>query len=525
MSRLSGSRPTERETVGRGGIPTFAEAMASIGRHGRATALVDASGQVSFEDLAERSDRVARAFFAAGLNPRTVVGLIVSNSIELVVCYLACAKSGVVALPLPLRGTATEIARQLHDARAVGLIFGLEHQEAATEVCGDLPGFGQVTNVSLDSGAVQLFASCVGETDVSLESVRPGPKDAFAVMFTGGTTGPPKAAVQTQAAWGNCVRSVSSGWELCSSDRHLVVLPMMYVAWFSVAAHLYAGATTYIQSRWDPEEVLEVVGSKEVTTLNVVPTMLRDLIDAWSEQRFDVKHLRLLSVAGSVLPEEMYRQARTLFGPCVGSIYGLTETSGPVTFLHPQEVTGGRIQSAGRPGAGVDIAVLDSKGEPRYDGETGEVGLGGPQVTPGYMDRPKDNKSAFAGRWFLTGDIGRFDEDGFLYIVGRSKDLIKTGGFNVFPREVEEALYRHRDVAEVAVVGAPDPRWVESVTAVVVLRASAVASPESLLEHCRAELPGYKVPKTVCFWKALPRTANGKHDKRRILGMIAGEEP
>ena len=306
-------------------------------------------------------------------------------------------------------------------------------------------------------------------------------------------------------------------WGLTPEDRHVIVLPMSHVAWFTCAAHLHAGARVTVMPQWDPAAVLRTVAEERTTTLNMIPTMLGDLLGAVERAgETDLSSLRLLTVAGSSMPLEMFHRGRRAFGAIIGNIYGMTESSGPVTYLLPQDMREETILSGGRPGKYVELAVLGDDDRPTDGTEPGEIGLRGPQMTTGYLDRPEESAVALQGGWFHTGDIGYVDADGFVYIVDRKKDMIKSGGFNVYPKEVEEVLYRHPDVTEAAVIGLPDPRWIEAVHAVVVVREDAVVDTGALLEHCRGELSGYKVPKAIHLADSLPRTLVGKFDKRAL---------
>jgi acyl-CoA synthetase (AMP-forming)/AMP-acid ligase II len=232
-------------------------------------------------------------------------------------------------------------------------------------------------------------------------------------MYTGGTTGPSKAAVQTQRAWAACLLDTVAQLHYRADDRHVVVLPMTHAAWFTLGAHLLVGAKTHIMSRWDPSALLGLVEREQLTTLHMIPTLLTDLL------------------------------------------------------------------------ANPNLAECDLSSE---GGKLGEIALRGPQITSGYLNRPAETAEAFHGEWFRTGDVGYVGPDGFLYIVDRKKDMIKSGGFNVYPKEVEEVLYQHPAVREAAVVGVPDPKWMEAVVAAVVLEIEAPVTSADLVAYCRERL-------------------------------------
>lgn len=492
-------------------VSTLAAAFASLAARGDHTALIGVEGAVSYAALSARANRLANALIDAGVEPGDRFAFALSNCPRIIECYIACARSGIVAAPLSLRLTASEFAFQLRDCGAVGLLYG----EAASELVAE-------ARPELD------LAFLAGPDDTLLAHGRDGecgrapkPGDAYCIMYTGGTTGTSKATVQTQRSWAACVESVAEKWTLRPHDRHLVALPMSHVAWFSAAAQLYAGGTAILLDKWDPALALDLVERERVTTLNMIPTMLGDLIQAKSDGRpRDLSSLRQLTVAGSTMPEEMYRRARDAFGPIIGNIYGMTETSGPVTYALPTEMEGRRVRCVGRPAKSVELAILAEDGEAAC-GESGEIALRGPQVTPGYLNRPTETELAFRDGWFLTGDVGYVDPEGFVYVLDRSKDMIKSGGLNVYPREVEEVLYAHPDVVEAAVIGVADTKWIEAVHAVVVVRAASSVSESEIIAHCRAHLAGHKTPKAVHFREAIPRTPVGKFDKKKLRADYA----
>ena len=485
--------------------------MERLRERGSSTALVVGEREVSYAELAETSDRLANALLGLGIRRGERLAFAYPNGAEIVACYMACAKSGIVGVPLAKRLTPEEAEFELRDSGAVAVICPEEWERRMLEGRRDrLPALQRVIR---DEELAGLLAAA----DPEPPAAELDPDDPFCVMYTGGTTGTAKAAVQTQASWGACVETVVDVWQLTPEDRHVLVLPMTHVAWFTCAACLHAGARVTVMPEWDPEAVLRTVAEQRATTLNMIPTMLGDLLGAVERSGgADLSSLRLLTVAGSSMPLEMFNRARRAFGPIIGNIYGMTETSGPVTYLLPEHMREETILSGGRPGTYVELAVLGDDDQPTDGTEPGEIGLRGPQITTGYLDREEETAEALRGGWFHTGDIGYVDADGFVYIVDRKKDMIKSGGFNVYPKEVEEVLYRHPDVTEAAVIGLPDPRWIEAVHAVVVVREGSATGAGELIEHCRAELSGYKVPKAIHLADSLPRTLVGKFDKRAL---------
>jgi acyl-CoA synthetase (AMP-forming)/AMP-acid ligase II len=488
---------------------TIAAVTAGLRRFGRRPALVDAAGQVTeYADLVSASARLGNALFAEGLKPGDRFAFFLPNGRRIVECYLACATSGIVGVPLAARVTLDDMEHQLRDSGALVLVYDEKATAVIDAMRERIPALRTIGEESLSR-----LQAAVGD---ELPPTTARPDDPFCVMFTGGTTGVSKAAVLTQGGWACCVIDTVAQLDLQASDRHAVVLPMTHAAWFTLAAHLHVGAVTHLRVDWNPKSYLELVERERLTTLHMIPTLLGDLVEVIGEE--DVSSARLLTVAGSPMPIEMYRRARSVFGDILGNIYGLTEATGPVTYLLPGDMSDEKIRSGGRAGRFIEIDIRDVREDVQEaDGgpRVGEIALRGPQITPGYLNRPDETAAAFEDGWFCTGDVGYLDDDGFLFILDRKKDMIKSGGFNIYPKEIEEVLYRHPSVFEAAVIGLPDPRWIEVVTAVAAVSDPSIGAAE-LESHCREHLPAYKVPKAIHLLAALPRTDFGKFDKKQL---------
>jgi fatty-acyl-CoA synthase len=496
---------------------TLAQVMDGLSARGEAPALITPQGViVSYRSLSERADRLANELYELGLRRGQPFAFQLANGSRIVECYLACARSGLLGVPLSDRLTASDLAEQLSDSGATVLLYGAESAELVSllereERC---PG----VLISELAGAAPLdYESLLSRGSPSRPPVDPADADVLFVMYTGGSTGTSKAAMQTQESWGVAVHAAASQWALDEQDRHIITLPMDHVSWFTAAAILHVGGVVRIERRWDPDAVLELVERERITVLNVIPTMLGDLLERLDTgARRDLSSLRLITVGGSAMPVEMYRRAQSHFGSILACMYGMTETSGPVTYLLPHEMSLQRLRCVGRPHPDVELAILGDDGEPVVGEVAGEIALRGPQVSPGYLHHPQESAESFRGGWFLTGDVGIVDDEGFLFIVDRSKDMIKSGGFNVYPKEIEEVLYKHPDVNEAVVVGVADPRWIEAVHAVVSLKQGSTADEATLRDHCREWLPNYKVPKRVRIEQSLPRTSLGKLNKPAV---------
>ena len=472
--------------------------------------------RITYGELEAHSNRFAAALLGLGLKAGDLFAFLLPNSPEMLYIYIACARTGIVGLPLSQRISGSELAFQVKDSGAAALLYGRDFDALIAERYKELAGLSHLLD--------EDFIERVAESPARAQVVRLNAAEPFCVMYTGGTTGKSKAAVQSHASWMCVLETSVEQWGLTAADRHLIVLPMSHAAWYTAGATLLAGGGVTIVKHWDPHRVLDLVERHGITTLNMIPTMLTDLIGAFEALARNVRSIRLLTVAGSVLPIATYERSRDIFGEVIGNVYGLTELAGPVTFLLPSHMKEGKFRSVGRVGKYIEMALLADDGQPGNTGR-GELGLAGPQVTTGYLKNPEETSNAFSGKWFKTGDVVEVDEDGFLYVVDRKKDMVKTGGFNVYPSEVEQVLYRHPGIFEAAVIGVPDKKWSEALTAVVVLRPGAQVSAEDVIAFCRTDLPGHKVPKAVHFVEKLTRTRFGKFDKVQILNdlLVSGD--
>ncbi|WP_167042354.1 AMP-binding protein [Salinibacterium sp. ZJ454] len=492
--------------------------MAELSRHGDRPALAWPGGELSYNDLLARSRRLADALRGLGLRPGQAVAFLLPNSDTIVTCYVACALSGFVGVPLGTRLKADDFVHQLADSSVLAVVFAEEFAETVSELRTRSPqvqhwiAAGACSRSSV-AGA-PLFEELLAAASDAPPDHTPAPRDPFCVMYTGGTTGASKAAVQTHQGWASCVLDTVEELGYEAGDRHVAVLPMTHAAWFTVAAMLHAGGLTHILPRWNAAEMLQLVQRERLTKLHVIPSLLGDLLAVPEIDTTELSSVQLLTLAGSPIPLEMYRRATALFGPIIGNIYGLTEAAGPVTYLMPRELDEKTLPSVGHVGRYCEVGIVDDDALLVEAGTVGEVVLRGPQVTPGYLNRPEENQKAFRDGWFFTGDLGYLDDSSFLFVIDRKKDMIKTGGLNVYPKEIEEVLYAQAGVREAAVVGVPHPRWIESVVAVVVVDPGQYGpTPDELESACRRLLAGYKVPKEIHLLESLPRTRFGKFDK------------
>lgn len=446
-----------------------------------------------------------------GVGPGTRVLMTLPTGAEFVLAYHAVLALGATAVTVNPLSAPRELEYYITDS---GAAFALGWRE---------PGFepdaltGAVVEVPTPVWILQPGDLDATAAQAPARIADTAPEDTAALLYTSGTTGRPKGAVLTHRNITSAGALLSKTMELLPEDRLGTALPLFHVFGQGpvMAATYTAGAAFTVIRPFDPNLTLEIAAEHRLTGLAGVPTMWNAMLHVETDRTAeDFKHMRLASSGGAALPLEVARAFKERFGGEVLEGYGLTETTGAATFNKPGGVR--KEGSVGLPVPGIDIAVVDQEGQLLPRGEVGEIALDGPVVMQEYWNRPEATDATRHGRWFLTGDLGRMDEDDFVFIVDRKKDLVIRGGYNVYPREVEEVLYAHPDVQEAAVAGVPDERLGEEVAAVVALREGAQEDAAALRAWLGERLTAYKVPRIYRFVEALPKGATGKILKRAI---------
>ncbi|MEX2457738.1 MAG: long-chain fatty acid--CoA ligase [Actinomycetota bacterium] len=470
---------------------------------------------ITYRELDERSSRCADVLAAQGIGPGDRVAALLDNGPEYAEVFLACARLGAIAVPLSTRLAAPELEFMAGDSASALLVYGEAH--AAT-----VAAFRSRTGVK--SALVVGAAGANGDPgyEEGLAAAAPdrpphpcGRDDVLAIFYTSGTTGRPKGAMLTHGnfMWTNL--NMVLALDLTHDERSLVVLPMFHVGGWNVntLSVWWKGGTVVLERAFDAGRVLELIAGG-VTSMMGVPTIYQLLADHPGFAATDLSRLRVAVCGGAPLGIPLIRRYQDR-GVHFVQGYGLTEAA-PNCLILPPEDAERKAGAAGRPYFFADVRVVDERDAQVPPGGTGEVVVRGPSVMAGYWDRPEETEAALRGGWLRTGDAGRLDEDGYIWIVDRMKDMYISGGENVYPAEVEHVLGAHPAVAEAAVIGVADERWGETGRAVVVLRADAAANAEELTAFCRERLAKFKVPSDVVFADALPRNATGKLLKAEI---------
>jgi long-chain acyl-CoA synthetase len=473
--------------------------------------------ELRYGELDERSNRLAQALLERGVGAGTRVAYLDRSSPEVVELLFAASKIGAVLVPLNWRLAPPELAAVLADAQAPVLIAGPAFREVAGDVLERMSPAPRLVVVGED------YERWLAAHDPRDPGGRGDAGDVIVQMYTSGTTGVPKGVLTTH---GNLAVTAQTSlrWGFDQASVSLTPLPMFHIGGIGWAyCGLWHGATTVLVSDFAAEAVLDVVEHRRVTNAVLVPTMLQMLTAVPGAAERDYSALRAIAYGAAPITTTVLKASLRTFGCALFGLYGLTESTGGVVALEPEDHDPGGprehlLRSAGRPYPWVELRIADpASARPLGPGEVGEVWLRGPNVTPGYFNRPIETAAALTpDGWLRTGDGGYVDEDGFLFLTDRIKDMIVSGGENVYPVEIEEALAQHADVADVAVIGVPHPHWGEAVKALVVPRAGARPAAADLIAFARGRLAGYKLPRSVDFVAELPRTPSGKVLKREL---------
>jgi len=489
-------------------------------------ALIDGDRRLTYRAL---RDRVAAA--AAGLQAMDVrrgdrVAVLSINRAEYIEILFASARLGAIVVPLNWRLTPAELAFQVGDSQPKLAFVDPELQPLAEELRGEseaqtLDGWVAFNGADAPIPWAQDYAALLARGESSPEGRF---DDPLLIMYTSGTTGRPKGAVLTQGTqlWNSI--NIGAAVSLVAADVTLNALPMFHtggIGLFTLPT-LHIGATAVLQRKFDPDETVRLIREHGVTAMFGVPAIYLALLQSEAFREADLSTVRF-SCGGAPCPLsiiEAFRDRGLLFQQG----YGLTETA-PTCLIIPAADAFRKAGSAGKAAVHVEVRVVDDEGKDVPPDAVGEVWTRGPNLFSGYWRRPEATAEAFAGDWFRTGDLARIDAEGFIYIVDRKKDMIISGGENIYPAEVEDVLYRHPAVAEVTVVGIPDERWGEVPKAFVVTKPGQSMTADDVLRFCEGRLARYKIPKAVAFVNVLPRNAAGKVLKRQLRDLPASDRP
>jgi acyl-CoA synthetase (AMP-forming)/AMP-acid ligase II len=480
--------------------------------------------QTSFAELDIGTNRVASALEAVGVKPRERIAYLGKNSDIYFELLLGAMKANVVMAPVNWRLAGPEIAFIIGDCKAPVLFVGPEFVEQISSIKSQLPGVR--TFIATEGGGPGWldYAAWRDAQSGDDPKIPISPQDVAIQLYTSGTTGKPKGAMLSHANFFNLVetgKDQKPDWnQWTEDDVSLVAMPVFHIGgsgWGVMG--LYHGAKGVIAREFDPNKVLDFIERSGITKLFMVPAAMQFVVRQPRAREIDFSRLKYMLYGASPIPAALLKECIEVFGCGFVQMYGMTETTGTIVALPPEDHVEGleRMRSAGKALPGVELAILGPDGNKLPPGEVGEIATRSGSNMVGYWNLPEATAKTLASDgWLRTGDAGYMDEDGYLYIHDRIKDMIISGGENIYPAEVESAISDHPDVAEVAVVGVPDEKWGEAVKAIVVMKPGKKATSSEIINFTRERIAGFKTPKSVDFIEALPRNASGKILRRHL---------
>lgn len=481
--------------------------------------------RVTFKQYNDRVNSLIHALRDMGVKKGDIIGVLSWNCLEYADVFGAVGKGGFILAPLNARSSARELDYLIKDAGINTLFVGQEIADMVGTLKPKIPKVKHFISFEGSLPGMERHADLLARYPTNEPDVEVDDDSPLLLLYTSGTTGVPKGALYTQGQWREDILAHNIEMPIQPDDKGLLIMPYFHIGgaiWHSVFLH--RGASNVIMKFFDPKATLQVIEGEKVTSLCVVPTHVAALLDLPEINECDTSSLKRVKYVGSPMPVELLREAIDVWGPILFQAYGQTESGPDITFLkekdhdvldRPSEEQE-RLLSCGQPALDVHVRIVDDEGNDVPVGETGEIIAQSRHIMREYWNKPKETMDTIINGWLHTGDMGHYDEDGYIYIVDRKSDMIVSGGENIYPREIEEVLYRHPAVLECAVFGIPDRKWVEAVHAVVSLRKGLTASPKELIEFCKRNMASYKAPKSVEIVEEIPKSGAGKILKKEI---------
>ena len=482
------------------------------------TALIWEKGSMSYGEFNERINAFSHSLKQMGVGKGDKVALLLPNGREILEACYAVFKIGAIAVPINFRLASNEIEYILNNSDAKILVLGCEFIENVKEIRRNVSLVREfiVVGGEFEKDIKQYDELVKGERNQEPSIVLSDDDDAL-ILYTSGTTGLPKGAVISHKSFLNNAISWAMAYHTEYNDVLLCIPPLFHVASLGYTlTQFYVGAAVYVDKVFEPVKSWVIITREKITTLFLVPAMWIQLLQVDNIRSYDCSSLRILNTGASIMPVEVKKHILETF-PNAGifDCFGQTEMNGGVTILDARDALR-KPGSIGKAVPLVEIRLIDDEGQEVSVGEVGEAIYRGATVTKGYYKNPEATIEAMKGGWFHSGDLLRKDAEGFYYVVDRKKDMIISGGENIYPAEIEAVLYSHPEILEAAVIGVPDPDWGESVRALLVLKSGKSITEKAVIEHCRTKLAGYKKPRFVDFVDVLPKNSGGKVLKNLI---------
>ncbi len=471
-----------------------------------------------------RINQLANAFMHNDLVTGDRIAILSANCPEYLEIYFAIARSGLIAVPVNYRLTSDELVEILEHAEPKLLIVANEFLQQAQEVEGRVSSLSSLWLISEnEKEGIINYESTLSAGSKKIVESKADEKDCFAIFYTSGTTGLPKGAMVSHYNLEMNGYNQIIADSATSGDSNLISSPIYHMgAVFMAITYMMLGCTQYILSKFTAEDWLALMQASRASVSLLIPTMINAVINDKKFDDYDLQNLRLIFYGGGPMPPAVLRRAISGLKCNFNQGYGLTETL-EATFLAPNDhVPDGnpqqqrRLGSCGQEAVGAEVRIVNDEAEELAPGEIGEILIRSRSVISAYWNLPEESEKAIRNGWFFTGDLGYLDEDRYLYVVDRKKDMVISGGVNIYTREIESRLFQHSAVLEAAIIGLADDEWGEIVTAVVVLKDDHNAEQEELIEFCAEKLASYKKPKKVIFIDSLPKNPSGKVLKREL---------
>ena len=510
-------------TKAAGGITTIAGIIRTHAKNlSGKVALVQGDRVQTWHELYQRSSQVAQALKAAGVGNQDRVAFLDKNSIEHFEVFYGCAMLNAVSVDINFRLAPPEVAYIVNDSRAKVFVVGPDFVPVLDAIAGELPHTKKIVVIGGHPKHESYESWVAGHSPVD-PGVNSRPNDVAFQLYSSGTTGRPKGVMLTNDNFLGILPSARDLWGMNEHAINLVAMPLFHIGGSGWAtAGQYNGCKSIIlRETVDVGGIVKMIGEHRITHAFMVPALLAFTLMVPDIDKADFSSLKLIAYGASPISEQVLAQSLKTFKCEFVQVYGLTETTGVVTMLmhEDHDVDGPRkhlLRSCGKPSMGIELKIVDEKGKEVAAGDVGEIIIRSKQVMKGYWNMPEETAKSIRNGWFYTGDAGYKDKEGYVYIHDRVKDMIVSGGENVYPAEVENALMKHPAIQDVAVIGIPDDRWGEVPLAIVVRKAGVEVTEDDIVAFGRTQLAGFKTPKKVAWIDALPRNPSGKILKKDL---------